>query len=177
MERRLIVVLSLVAFAIVSAVDVLYVGLINAQGRSDMPYIPRFVGSYLAVMAALIAVALVPRAEVAAIRVVLRASAAAGLFVLGFLAAFSIGPPLVVAAFLVLLALTRTAREPRRGVARLSGLVAAALAVAVLLAGLEVAQRLIVCPEAGTSSGGGSGFLSGPYQYECNNGELRFHSG
>jgi hypothetical protein len=177
MERRLIVVLSLVAFAIVVAVDVLYIGLINSQGRSDMPYIPRFIGGYLAVMAALIAIALAPRPEVAAIRVPLRAAAAAGLFVLGFLAAFSIGPPLVVAGFLMTLALARTAREPRRGVARLSGLVAGALAIALLLAGMEVTQRMIVCPDQGTSAGGGSGFLTGPYQYECNNGELHYHSG
>jgi hypothetical protein len=175
MERRLIVVLSLVAFAIVVALDVLFIGLINSQGRSDMPYIPRFVASYLAVMAALIAVALVPRAEVAAIRVPLRAAAAGGLFVLGFVAAFTIGPPLVMAGFLVTLALNRTAREPRRRAARLSGLIAAAVAIAVLLAGLVVTQRLIVCPDSGTSAGGGSGFLTGPYSYECNNGRLTYH--
>ncbi|HKW59406.1 MAG TPA: hypothetical protein VJR46_06590 [Candidatus Dormibacteraeota bacterium] len=177
MERRLVLWLSIIAFAIVLAVDVLYIALINSQGRSDMPYIPRFVGGYLAVMAAMIAVSLLPRPEVASIRVLLRAAAAAGLFVLGFLAALSIGPPLVLAGFLVTLALTRTAREPRKGVARLSGLVAAAISVAVLLVGLEVTQRLIVCPEAGTSGGGGSGFLTGPYQYECDNGVLRYHSG
>jgi hypothetical protein len=142
-----------------------------------MPYIPRFIAGYLAVMAALIAIALAPRPEVAAIRVPLRAAAAAGLFVLGFLAAFSIGPPLVVAGFLMTLALARTVREPRRAVARLSGLVAAALAIALLLAGMEVTQRMIVCPDQGTSAGGGSGFLTGPYQYECNDGELHYHSG
>jgi hypothetical protein len=177
MERRLVVWLSLIALAIVFAIDVFYIGLINSQGRSDLPYIPRFVGGYLAVMAALIALALVPRPEVAAIRLPLRAAAAAGLFVLGFLAAFSIGAPLVLAGFLVTLALGRTAREPRKGVARLSGLIAAAIAVAVLLAGLEITQRLIVCPDQGTSGGGGSGFLTGPYQYECNNGVLKYHSG
>ena len=177
MERRLIVWLSVLAFAIVLTVDILYIALINSQGQSHMPYIPRFVGGYLAVMAALIAVALLPRPEVVPIRVVLRAAAAAGLFVLGFLAAFSIGPPLVFAGFLVTLALTRTARQPRKGVARFSGLAAAMLAVALLLAGLEVTQRLIVCPDSGESSGGGSGFLTGPYQYECNNGVLSYHSG
>jgi hypothetical protein len=177
MERRLIVGLSVVAVTIVVAVDGLYIGLIYAQGRSDMPYIPWFVSGYLAVVAAMIAGALLPRPEVVRIRVLLRAAAAAGLFVLGFLAAFSIGSPLVLAAFLVMLALTRTARGARLGVARLSGLVAAAIAVAVLLAGLEITQRLIVCPEAGSTAGGGSGFLTGPYQYECVNGELHYHSG
>ena len=61
MERRAVVILSLVAFAIVLTADVLYVTLINAQNASssdDMPYVPRFVASYLAVIAALIALAL-----------------------------------------------------------------------------------------------------------------------
>ena len=175
MERRLIVWLSAIAVAIVVATDVLYITIINSQGTSNMPYIPRFVGGYLGVMAAVIAVALWPRAEIVIVRVPLRAAAAGGLFVLGFVAAFSIGPPLVLAAFLVTLALTRTERAPRTQTARLSGLLAAALSVAVLFVGLEVTQRLIVCPDQGTSAGGGSGLLTGPYQYECVNGRLRYH--
>jgi hypothetical protein len=177
MERRSVRIICLVAFVIVLATDLLYIALINAQGPSGQPYIPRFVASYLAVMAALIAVGLMPRPEAAAIRVPTRAAAAAGLLVLGVVAAFSIGTPLVLAGVLVTFVLSRTSREPRSRAARFSGLVAAALAVAVLLGGLEVTQRLIVCPETGQSAGGGSGFLSGPYQYECINGELKFHAG
>ena len=177
MERRLVRVTSIIAFVIVLATDVLYVTLINSQGASNQPYIPRFVASYLAVMAALTVVSLLPRPEIVAIRVPLRAAAAAGLFVLGFLAAFSIGPPLVLAAFFVLLALARTERAPRTRAARLSGLVAAAVAVAVLLVGLEVTQRVIVCPDQGSSAGGGAGLLTGPYQYECVNGVAHYHSG
>jgi len=162
MERLSVRIVSILAFAIVLATDVLYVVLINAQGQSAQPYIARFVGGYLAVMAALIAVALVPRPETARIRVALRAAAAGGLLLMGFLASFT---------------LTRTARENRSRPARLSGLVAAAVAVVVLLTGLEVTQRLIVCPDEGTQAGGGSGLITGPYQYECNNGTMHFHSG
>jgi hypothetical protein len=175
MERRLIRVTSLVAFAIVLATDVLYIVAINAQGPSDQPYIPRFVGSYVAVMAALIAVSLLPRPEILVIRLPLRAAAAGGLFVLGFVAAFSIGPPLVLAGFLVLLALARTERPSGSRFLRLAGLVAAGLTVAVLIAGLDVTQRLVVCPETGTSGGSGAGILGIPYTYECNNGQLTFH--
>src|SRR5207253_1543271 len=65
MERLLIRVTSLVAFAIVLATDILYIGLIGAQGPDFQPYVPRFVASYLAVMAAVIAIALLPRREIA----------------------------------------------------------------------------------------------------------------
>lgn len=169
-------VTSLVAFAVVVAVDGLYIGLINGQGPSAQPYIPRFVGAYLAVMAALIVIALLPRPEIATIRAPLRAAVAAGLLTAGVFAAFSIGLPLVVAGILVGFSLSRTQREPRRGVARLSGLVAAALTVGVLIGGLDVTQRLIVCPDSGQVAGGGSGLVSGSYQYECNNGRLTIHN-
>jgi hypothetical protein len=173
MERRLVVVLSLIALVLVVATDLIYVWLINGQGPSPQPYIPRFVASYLALVAAFVGVALWPRHEIAVIRVPLRAAAAAGLLVLGALA--SIGPPLVVAGILVTIALSRTARESRKRAARLSGLIAAAISIVVLLAGLDVTQRVIVCPGGGTSAGGGSGLLMGPYKYECNNGVLTLH--
>src|SRR5216117_653407 len=147
-EGRLVRVMSLVAFAIVLTTIVTYVGLINAQRASDQPYISRFVAGYMALMAALLVIALVPRPEIVPIRVAIRAAVASGLFLLGFLFSFPVGLAFVAAGFLVFFALRRTAREATRSrPARLSGLVAAALAVAVLLVGLEVAQRVIVCPE------------------------------
>src|SRR6266849_1424882 len=101
MERRLVRVTSLVAFAIVLATDVLYVALIDSQGQGvPMVYVPRFVAGYLAVMAALIGAALLPAREIAVIRFPLRAAAAGGLLVMGLLAAFSVGAPLVVAGLL-----------------------------------------------------------------------------
>lgn len=177
MERSSVRVSSFVAFAIVVVLLVLYIALINGQGPSDQPFVPRFVGGYLAVMAALIVVALLPRPEIVSIRAPLRAAAGAGLLMFGVFAAFSIGLPLVVAGILMTFALSRTRREPRRGVARLSGLVAAALTIAVLIAGLDITQRLIVCPDSGQSAGGGTGLLGETYQFECNNGRLSYHSG
>ncbi|TMD11502.1 MAG: hypothetical protein E6I96_15095 [Chloroflexi bacterium] len=176
MERRSVLISSSVAFVIVLVADVVYVGLINAQGPSAQPYIPRFVAGYLAVMAALIAVAMLPRQEIETIRVPLRAAAAAGLLVMGFLAAFTIGLPLVSAGILVTVALNRTVRTARSRPARLGGLLAAALAVALLLAGFELTQRLIDCPATGQTAGGGSGLVTGPYQWECVNGRPIFHS-
>ena len=177
MERRSVLIASLIAFAIVVGTDVLYVGVINIQGESERPYIPRFVAGYLAVMSALILIALLPRTEIAQIRGPMRAAAAGGLLVLGFLSAFSIGLPLVLAGIVMTFALGRTLREPRHGLARLSGLAAAVLAVTVLIAGLEVTERVIECPASGQVSGGGSGFFTGSYQYECVNGVAHFHSG
>jgi len=177
MERRVVRITLTVALVIVAAVGVLYITFVNSQPVSQQPYIPRFVGSYIALMAALIGVSLLSRPEVAAIRVPLRAAAAGGLFVLGFVSAsaIAIGPPLVLAAFFVLLALSRTERTPRTRAAQLSGLVAAAVAVAVLLTGLVVTEHLVVCPDTGKSAGGGSGLLTGPYQWECNDGRLTYH--
>jgi MFS family permease len=176
-ERLSIRIMSIVAFVIVLITDVAYILLVDAQGPSPQPYIARFVAAYIAVMTALIAISMLSRPEIVRIRVAMRAAAAGGLFMLGFLAAFTIGPPLVIAGFLVLLALTRTARETRSRPAKLSGLVAAAVAAAVLLGGLEVAQRVVVCPEKGQAAGGGSGLITGPYQYECVDGVAHYHSG
>ena len=177
MERLLIRVTSLVALAIVLATDVLYIGLIEAQGPGPEAYLPRFVASYLAVMAALIGIALLPQPEIAAIRVPMRAAAAGGLLALGFIAAFSIGLPLVGAGVLTTVALTRTSREPRSRLGRLAGLGAALLAVGLLIAGFEVTERLIVCPQTGTAGGSGSGFVTGAYHYECVDGRLHWLSG
>ncbi len=50
------------------------------------------------------------------------------------------------------------------------------IAVTILVVGFEVTDRLIVCPEHGTMGGGGSGFVTGPYYYECAEGKLNFRS-
>ncbi|HKW70293.1 MAG TPA: hypothetical protein VJP81_06875 [Candidatus Dormibacteraeota bacterium] len=177
MERRSVRITSWIAFAMVVATDVLYVGLINSQGASSDPmvYVPRFVAGYLALMAALIGVALTPVREIGVIRVPMRAAAAVGLLVLGVAAAFSIGPPLVIAGILVGVALSRTDRIPG-SVPRWSGFVAALLSVAVLLVGFEITERLVMCPEIGTSEGAGSFLITGQYHYTCANGQLHWSS-
>jgi hypothetical protein len=59
----------------------------------------------------------------------------------------------------------------------LSEIAAVVIALTVLVGGFDVTQRLIVCPSTGTMGGGGSGFLTGTYSYECVNGTLTWHSG
>ena len=180
-ERPVVRITSLVAVAIVLGVEVLYVSIINAQNQDSpdaLPYVPRFVAGYLAVMAALVALALVPRREIEPLRFPMRAAAAAGLLGFGVLAAASIGLPLVVAGILVGVALGRTQLESRGSrLRRLAGVAAAVLSVAVGVVGVDLAGRAIVCPEVGTSGGGGTHLLGGSYQYECNNGELHMTSG
>lgn len=176
MERLWLRVVLFVAAAIVAATDLVYIVLINAQGESLQPYVPRFVGGYLAVVAAMLVASVVTRPEIVTIRVGLRAAAAAGLLVLGILASFTVGMPLVIAGILVTVALTRTAREARSRPARLSGLVAAALSIALLLAGLEITQHWIVCPPGSNESGGGESLILGSFQYQCVDGQLRTHS-
>jgi hypothetical protein len=99
------------------------------------------------------------------------------LLVLGVLAMFSIGLPLVIAGAMATVATVRTASPHRVMLSSLSAVGAAMIAVTILVVGFEVTERLIVCPEHGTMGGGGSGFVTGPYQYECAEGKLNFHSG
>ena len=58
-----------------------------------------------------------------------------------------------------------------------SVLVPALLAIVVLLVLFDTTERMLVCPDQGTTGGGGSGFLTGPYHYECVDGTLTYHSG
>ncbi len=85
MERTSIVVTSILAAAAVLAIDVAYVALIVLQGPGPNPYVPFFVSGYLALMAALIVAALIPRPDdLARLRLPLRAAAASGLLVLAW---------------------------------------------------------------------------------------------
>ena len=127
-------------------------------------------------MAVLLTVSLMPRWTVTT-RMALRAAAAGGLLVLGVVAMFSIGLPLVIAGALATAATVRTASRQRVMLSSVSAVGAAMIAVAILVTGFEVTDRLIVCPEHGTMGGGGSGFVTGPYYYDCVNGKLTFHSG
>jgi len=176
-ERRSVRIASLIAIGIVLATDSLYVVLIRSQGSAPQVYLPIFVSGYLALMAVLIAIALISRPELARAGAALRIAALTGLVVLGFVAAFSIGVPLIVAGLLVLVALVRSTQVAPARFAFVSGVVAGSLALVLLIAGLEVTDRLIVCPDSGTMSGAGRGFVTGPYHYECNEGELHFHPG
>lgn len=135
-----------------------------------------FVACYLAALAALLGASLMRRWS-AAVRLSLRAAAAGGLLVLGVLAISSIGLPLIIAGATATGATVRTLRGPFMTPASVSAVAAAVVAVVVLVAGFEITERMVLCPAHGSSSGGGSGLVTGPYYYECVDGRLSFHAG
>jgi hypothetical protein len=138
MERTSVLLTSILAATAVLAVDVLYVAVIVAQGPGPNPYVPFFVSGYLALMAVLIVVALIPRPGLARLRVPLRAAAAAGLLVLGMIAAFTIGLPIVIAGLLVVFGLVKT----RPAGSRWPGAAASVVSVGVLVAGFQLTEGL-----------------------------------
>jgi hypothetical protein len=165
------------AIVLALATDAVYLLLILGQdGRQDDVVTVAFVASYLAASAALLTASLARR-WTAVVRLSLRAAAAGGLIVLGVLASFSIGLPLLIAGALATAAAARTMRGRLRSSLSISAVAAAAVAVVVLVAGFEVTERMIVCPAHGSSGGAGTGLVTGPYYYDCVNGRLTFHSG
>lgn len=175
MERQLVRVLVWIAAAIPLVMDAVYLSLIRLQGESspDVLTVP-FVFGYLLVMAALLASSLLVRMN-PVMRGAFRAAAGAGLVVLGVLAAFSIGLPILVAGLIALAAFGLSLE--RWQVSLPVGVVAGFVAVALLIGGFELTQRYIVCPESGESSGSGTGFVTGPYSWHCVNGTLTWKSG
>ena len=140
MERFAIVAPSIGAAVVVLLTEAAYVTLIATQGGAEPgSYVPWFVSGYLIVMAVLIVVALVPSPQLDGWRVPLRAAAAGGLLVMGMIAAFSIGVPLVAAGLLVGFALTRTKSRPAQWWV---GAAASLASVAVLLTGFQLTEGL-----------------------------------
>ncbi len=159
------------------ATDAAYLLLILGQGGAQPDIVTvGFVASYLVLLAALLAASLSRRWS-AVVRLSLRAGATGGLLVMGVLAIFSIGLPLLIAGAMATGATVRTLRGPFLTASSLSAVAAAAVAVVVLVAGFEVTERLIVCPAHGSSGGGGTGLVTGPYYYDCIDGRLSFHAG
>ena len=176
-EGRATRVLVAVPIVLVVVADALYLAIVLNQGLNPPEsFTTPFVAAYLAAMAGLLMVSLMQRWSVA-VRAALRAAAAAGLLVIGVLALMSIGLPLVIAAAMATAATVRTLPRPVLKASNFLGAASAVIAVAVLMAGFEITGRMIVCPSTGSMSGGGSGFLTGPYYYDCVNGHLNFHSG
>jgi hypothetical protein len=158
--------------------DLGYIWLISTQGAypPDAFTVPFVAGSW-AVMAALLGLSLMSTPQLVKLRPAFRAGAAAGLLVLGVLSLFSIGLPFVIAGALATGAAVRTlAGRPRRQ-AVITEVAAAVIALVVLVTGLEVTERLIVCPAHGVSGGSGYGLVSGGYHWQCVDGRLTFASG
>jgi hypothetical protein len=173
-DTRAARLMTWMALILVVGTDVAYLLLIRGQGAlAPDAYTVPFVAGYLVVVAALLFTSL----QRPAWRMPLRAASAGGLLVLGVLALFSVGLPIVVAGGLSAAATVRTARGLQITKESITAVVAAVVAAVVLIAGFEITQRVIVCPTTGSSGGGGSGFLTGPYYYDCFNGQLMYHSG
>jgi len=165
------------ALVFAAATDAAYLLLKAGQWGASLDVVTvAFVALYLVALVALLGASLRRRWSASA-RLPLRAGAAGGLLVLGVLAISSIGLPLLVAGALATGATVRTLRGPFATPSSLSAVAAAVVAVAVLVAGFEVTERLIVCPAHGSASGGGSGLVTGPYHYDCMDGRLTLHSG
>jgi hypothetical protein len=165
------------AFVIVVLTDFAYWLIIRIQ-ESEPPnvFTVPFVAAYLGLTAAMLGLSLLDRPLAVSLRPAFRAGAAAGLLAMGVLALMSIGILLVVAAVIAAVAAARSASGFHlTTLAAQAG--AAIVAVTVLLAGFEVTDRLIVCPANGSMSGGGPGFVTAGYHYECVNGRLYMHSG
>jgi hypothetical protein len=165
-------VVTWIAAILTIAVAIAYVPLAarNPSGRATV----FFVAAFLVLMAALLLRSMAPRVP-GSVRMSFRAGAGGGLLVLGVLALMSIGLPLILAGLAAFVAAGVTGVERPLKSALFSG-VAALLAVVVLITGFEVTQRIVACPPHGSMSGSGTGFITGPYQYECVDGRLNWRS-
>jgi hypothetical protein len=170
-------ILTWAAIGLVLVTDTIFAAIVRGQQeRPPDAFTQPFVAAYLLVVALLLALSLKQRLNLT-LRTAMRAAAAGGLLVLGIIAAFSVGLPLILAGIMAAAATVRTVAPPHWTPAALLSTAAAFLSVAVLIAGFEVTERLIQCPGTGTTTGGGTGFVTGAYHYECVNGRLSFHSG
>ena len=176
-EGRTVRVLVWIAFVIVLVTAFGYVLIIRAQ-ESYPPeaFVVPFVAAYLALMAAMLGASLRPGRLAVRLRPALRGGAAAGLLAIGVLALTSIGILLVVAGGLAAAAAVMTL-VGRHWSTFLYEAAAALVALALLVAGFEATDRLIICPAKGFSGGSGYGLLTGGYHYTCVDGHLDFRPG
>jgi hypothetical protein len=167
--------LVLIAAILVVLGDAGYVLIIATQGSypADAFTVP-FLAGYWLLMAAMLGLSLLDRPRLATLRPALRAGAAAGLLVTGVLGLFSIGLPMVIAGALATGAAVRTLAGRNRRWAVSTEVLAAVIAVVVVVAGLELTARVILCPAHGESDGGGTGLVTGAYTWKCTEGHLTF---
>lgn len=123
----------------------------------------------MVVTAVLLLLSLLNLSLLAQARPALRAAAAAGLLVLGVIAAFSIGLPIFGAGILAAIAAGRALAGPDRMKRVLTEIAAAIVAVAVLIAGFEISGHV---PTDGFDERKRDRFVTGGYNWECDNGEL-----
>jgi hypothetical protein len=176
-EGRTVRLVTWIAFVITLVTAFGYVLIIRAQESypPDVFTVP-FVAAYLALLAVMLGVSLRPGTLAVRLRPVLRAGAAAGLLAIGVLALMTIGILLVVAGGLAAAAAAMTL-VGRHWSTFLYEAAAAFVALALLVAGFEATDRLIICPAKGLSGGSGYGLVTGGYHYTCVDGHLDFRPG
>ena len=176
-EGRTLRLLIWIAFVMVLVTALGYVVIIRAQETyPPEAFVVPFVAAYLALMAVMLGVSLRQGRLAVRLRPALRGGAAAGLLAIGVLALMSIGILLVVAGALVATAAVMTL-VGRHWSTFLYEAAAALVALALLVAGFEATDRLIVCPAKGVSGGSGYGLVSGGYHWTCVDGHLDFRPG
>jgi hypothetical protein len=157
------------AAIIAAAVDVLYLGIVGSQGSNPQYLRVPFVAAFIALTAICAALSSLAAARW---RPLLLGISAAGLLLVGFFAIFSIGLPLLIAGLLALAGLIAESRGASGKAAAGMAAGGAVVAVVVLLAGFSLTELAIRCPANGVEGGTGADFLSGSYQYRCDNGRL-----
>jgi hypothetical protein len=169
-STRLLVWIALVSVVVVDAGYLALIAIL-ASHPPDIYTVP-FVAGYILLTAVLLALSLVEAPFMVPLRPALRTAAAAGLLVLGVLAVFSIGLALLIAGGIAMAAAVMTIAAVHRATAVVSAVLAATLAVALVVIGLEIAWRTIVCPPTGEMGGDTVGVFTGGINFTCKDGHL-----
>ncbi|HXB03750.1 MAG TPA: hypothetical protein VNY77_02650 [Candidatus Angelobacter sp.] len=176
-EGRTLRLLVWIAFVTVLVTAFGYVLIIRAEETyPPEAFVVPFVAAYLALMAAMLGASLREGRLAVRLRPILRGGAAAGLLAIGVLGLMTIGIVLVVAGGLAAAAAVMTLVGRHWSTFLYEG-AAALVALALLVAGFEATDRLIVCPAKGFSGGSGYGLVTGGYHYTCVDGRLDFRPG
>lgn len=170
---RVLVAVPVVSVVVIAAAYVAII--VNQPSHPDVFVVP-FVAGYMVATAVLLAVSLLESPRVVSLRPALRGAAAGGLLVMGVLALFSIGLPLMFAGALATAATVGTVRRHPSRTAIGSAAAGAAVAFVVLVVGFDVAWRIIVCPPSGEMGGTQPGLFVSGIAYDCSNGRLTIAS-
>lgn len=172
MDRRAARVLVWIALAVPLVMDAVYFSLIRGQNvRSPDLFTVPFVAAFMLLMTALLGLSLSTRVG-PVLRATMRGGAAGGLIVLGFLGAFSIGAPILLAGLVAAIAFGLSIDRRAWAGSLLAGTLTAIVFGFGFVVGIDAANRVIVCPPESTEGGGGAGIVLGPYQYQCSGGQV-----
>lgn len=164
--------LALTAAIIAGVVDVVLLGDVGGQPGPSTGEVLRvpFVAGTIGLAA--IAAALAARQSAGAIRPVVLSLSTGSLLSIGFFGIFSIGYPLLLAGLLALAALGITTLQARTWGASLLAIAGVVAAIVIVVAGFEIAPRVVVCPPTGVESSSGQGLLGDTHSWSCDNGKL-----